>query len=108
MFSVTWEKMMLRKGVIQVKITSVIVGPYPPAPTFIQKGGFFCPFFCPLLRHGAVNPNYVPKKEKQNVFMLGMGCGHLASASEQFKLMQVGARTGTSRGPVFPTRPPMD
>ena len=34
-----------------------------------------------LVRHGAVRPNNVPEKKKR-LRALGMGCGHLASASE--------------------------
>lgn len=34
----------------------------------------------PLVPHGAVSPSNVPEKKK-NGCALGMGCGHLASAS---------------------------
>ena len=41
---------------------------------------------------------------KEKVYMLGKGCGHVASASE-LNLGQFGARGGASRGRVLPILP---
>ena len=65
---------------------------------FGQKGNYFdC---CPLLCGGGVCPNDVLEKKKK-AGMLGMGCGHLASASE-LNPEPVGASENASRGRVFP------
>ena len=62
-----------------------------------------CRSVCPLLSHDAVSPNNVAEKKKK-ARVLGMGCGHLASASE-LNLKQVGARGSASRGRVLPVTP---
>ena len=58
---------------------------------------------CTLLRDRAVRPNNVPEK-KEKMGVLGMGRGHLASASE-LNLKQFWARGGASRGRVFAYTP---
>ena len=61
---------------------------YPPRCG--QKGGYLRL----LLRRSLDSPiNVLEKKGKKKVCVLGMGCGHLASASE-LNLGQVGARGG--------------
>ena len=46
-------------------------------------------------------PQQRARNQKKKMFVLGKGCGHLASASE-LNLGQFGARGGVSRGRVLP------
>ena len=80
-----------------IHIFSRFPGTYPPICG--QKGVSVRP----LVRRGPVSLNSVLEKKKR-VCVLGKVCGHLASASE-LNLGQSGARSGASRGRVWPIPP---
>ena len=72
---------------------SRITGAYPPSNNREE----------PFCATGPLAPTTCPPPKKK-VRVLGMGCGHLASASE-LNLKQVGARGSASRGHVLPIPP---
>ena len=96
MFPAEWGEVLVRKG-HYVNIRSRIAGTYPPN---CSRNGVS---LCTLLRHRAVSPNHVQEK-KEEMRVLGTGCGRLASASE-LDLRQAGAHAGTCRGSVFRITP---
>ena len=79
---------------------SRVAGAYPP--NMWSKGGIL---WTPPSRR-CRSPQQRARKKKKKLRVLGMGCGHLASASE-LNLKQVGARGKASRGRILPI-PPFD
>ena len=71
----------------------------PPA-TFGRKGNYCDPSGAAV----PLAPTTGPKKIKRRACVLGMGCGHLASAS-YLNLEPVGARGNVSPRRVFPILP---
>ena len=56
------------------------------------------------MRRGPVSPNHVLEKRGEKVWVLGKGCGRLASASK-LNLGQVGSSGGAPGGRVLPIPP---
>ena len=75
MISVEWGEMLITRGyyIYRVEMREHI----PPNMFNSRKGGSLRP----IPRRGAVSPINVPPKNTKRVCVLGMGCGHLASAS---------------------------
>ena len=93
MLSVKWGEMLVTRG---FHINVVEMRGHTP-PSCRQMRGYLRP----LLRQCAVGPNNVSEKK---VCVLGMGGGHLASASK-LSLRHVEARGSASRGRVLPISP---